>query len=120
MTYAELIKGLWKKSELGVKEYAEAVSYSTTHISQILNDTQPGSLKALIACLKYAGIDIQDCLSLPDAEGKMTIEEQIEEARTLFDSAIKRPSTLTFLLTFLRSNVGDDSRRPGTARRRKG
>src|SRR3990167_8659515 len=65
MTYADLIKWLWRKSGLGVQEYAEKIDFSRGHISNIINDQQPGSLKALQACLRHANIGIEDCLSPP-------------------------------------------------------
>lgn len=81
MTYADLIKALWRKSGLGVQEYADAIELSKTHLSNILNDQQSGTFKVVRQCLDHADIKIEDCLSLPD-ENPATREE--EEALRLF------------------------------------
>lgn len=65
MTYAEAIKELWRRSGLGVEQYAAHVRYSKTHISNVLNDKQPGTLKMLLLCLSAEGIDVQECICLP-------------------------------------------------------
>ncbi len=70
-SYSQIIKDLRSRSGLGVREYAEAVGLSTTHMSNILNDTQPGSLKSLLACLRYANIDIQECIELPESREEL-------------------------------------------------
>ena len=96
MTYSEIIKELWKRSGLSVNDYADTVKYSRTHISTILNDKQPGSWKALEACLRHAGIDVQDCLAMPAKEPSAKEEK---EALRLFQSLTgsKRDHALEYL-----------------------
>lgn len=81
MTYGEMIRELHRKSGKSVKDYAEAIGYSTAQISNILNDNQKGTLKALLACLKHAEMDIQECLQMPEEDAAARVEI---EARRLF------------------------------------
>ncbi len=94
VTYAVLIKELWKRSGLSVKDYAEQLNYSTAHVSHVLNDAQPGGLKMLLACLDHAGLDIQDCLFLPDPDASVTAHKRhASSARQLFALLDLKPPT---------------------------
>ena len=63
-----------------VKDYAEAIGYSTPQLSNIINDNEPGSLKALLAALRHAEIDIQECLDLPEPQTATTEERRAVRA----------------------------------------
>lgn len=83
-TYAEIVKDFYRKSGLGVKDYAEAIGYSTTQLSNILNDSQPGSMKAVQACLRHAHLGIEDLLCPPDEPADSVEEKRLLRAfRTL-------------------------------------
>ena len=60
MSYGALIKELFRRSELQVNEYAEAVDVTVAHISNIINENSPGSRKILEACLEYAGMGLEE------------------------------------------------------------
>lgn len=62
---------------MGVAEYAAAVGYSPPQISNILNDKQPGSIKAVEACARHAGLTIFDCLALPDESPETRDEKKL-------------------------------------------
>jgi transcriptional regulator with XRE-family HTH domain len=68
MTYADIVKHLFKKSGLGVAEYAEQVGYSTTRISNLLNDSPNAQNveKIAKACIKNAGQKMEDYLCFPE------------------------------------------------------
>ena len=65
-TYAEIIKELHTRSGLQVNDYAVAVHMSVTHMSNILNGKQPGTVEAVRKCLEHVGLKITDCLELPE------------------------------------------------------
>lgn len=65
-TYAEMVKEFYRRSGLGVAEYAEKIEYSTPQLSNILNDKEPGSWKTVQACMRVAGLGIEDVLTPPD------------------------------------------------------
>ncbi len=65
MTYAELIEHFWRASGLSIKEYAQRINYSPNQLSLVLNGHQDGSLKLVTQCVKDAGMDMQDLLSVP-------------------------------------------------------
>lgn len=67
MTYADLIRELFEKSGMQVKDYAAATGLSVTLISGIVNGGK-GSLKVLDVCARQAGIDLQDYLVFPDTK----------------------------------------------------
>lgn len=77
MAYADLIKELFRRSEMQVNEYAQAIDISVTHLSNIINDAQPGSRKILEACLARIQMDIGS-LELPEADA------HTEEEKTAF------------------------------------
>ena len=80
MKYGELVRELYRRSEMQVKDYAEAIGYSTPQLSNIINDNEPGSLKALQACLRHASLDIQDCLDLPESQNVTADERRVMRA----------------------------------------
>ena len=92
-----MIKALYRRSGLGVKDYAEAVMYSTPQVSNIINDKEPGSLKALLACLAHAKIDIQECLDLPEQHAETKDEKQL--VRTFRALETSRKKTLLDVAT---------------------
>lgn len=83
MTFAELITELHRRSGMTITDYADAVGISKTHMSNVLNDGQPGSLKIVLACLRHAKIDVQECLELPMPDGDSETKDQRKAARII-------------------------------------
>jgi hypothetical protein len=64
-----MIQELQRRSGLGVKEYAEAVDITPAHMSNILNNAQPGSRKILESALRHADMTLESlCLPEPDPD----------------------------------------------------
>ena len=96
MTYGELIRELWRQSGKDKTAYADAVGYSRPQMTDILNERQPGSMKALRACLTHAKLTLFDCLAVPAKEPSAKEEK---EALRLFQSLTgsKRDHALEYL-----------------------
>jgi transcriptional regulator with XRE-family HTH domain len=71
VTYAEIIQTLFSRSGLQVNEYAKTIGLSVTHLSNILNGVEAGSMRVVQDALRQAQIKVEDCLDLPEktAEG---------------------------------------------------
>jgi len=74
MDYRDLIKALFDRSGLKVKDYAERIGWSTTQMSNVLNDVEAGSFKMLRDCLDQAGKKLEDCLTLPGDQAEKETE----------------------------------------------
>lgn len=76
MSYAELIQELFRRSGMGVNEWADAISISRAHVSHIINGKHRGSHKILEAALRHAGCAISD-LRLPEPDPQTNDEKDV-------------------------------------------
>lgn len=86
MTYADLIKALYGRSGMSIKDYAESIRHTTAHISNILNGHQPGSWKVVEACLRHAKLSPEDVLTLPEEPATKAEKELLRLYRSLSES----------------------------------
>jgi len=97
VTFREIVEFLKKKTQrqdstVDDYTYARSLGISRGHLREILTGAQPGSIKIVERALQAAGINVEDCLELPELRDRR--EGWFKRAETI----LKRDDEYAMLL----------------------